>query len=231
MKAIKWLYAQINEFFSAFFTIFFAPLSFMGDKWVGKKTGRPILLIHGYCNYSAVWVYHILRFLSEDLGPVYTVDLGYPFDSIENYAKKVEEKVKKIRSETQEKTVDLVCHSMGGLVASYYALNLAKDGEVGKVITMGTPFQGTKLARFGMGECARQMRRDAEFNKKLYSQIEENDIIQFYHIAAGFDQIVIPYTSALVEGKKERIVFDDLGHIGLLFSPVVNREITNWLKH
>lgn len=38
--------------------------------------------------------------------------------------------------------VDLVCHSMGGLVASSYYANHGEEGRVGKIITCGTPYEG-----------------------------------------------------------------------------------------
>lgn len=229
MRALKWIYAQFNELIAVFFTFFFAPLSLMKDKWTGATNDKPILLIHGYCNYSSVWIYHIMRFLSADLGPIYTVDLGYPFDSIENYAEKVKQKVEKIQKETGVKTVNLVGHSMGGLVASFYALNLQSEPSVEKIITLGTPFKGTKMAKLAMGECGRQMRIDSEFGKKLYEQVEKSKDIEFYHIAAGSDQIVVPYTSALVGEANDHLIFDDLGHVALLFSPMVSREVVQWL--
>lgn len=41
-----------------------------------------------------------------------------------------------------EKKVDLVCHSMGGLVASKYYKEYGKDQRVEKVITCATPYEG-----------------------------------------------------------------------------------------
>lgn len=230
MKFIKWLYAQVNEMFAWFFTLFFAPFSLMKDKWTGKTSNKPILLIHGYCNYSSVWMFHIMHFLSADLGPVYTVDLGYPFDSIENYAQKVRAKVEKILAETGSDEVSIVGHSMGGLVASYYALNVAPDNQVKKVITLGTPFSGTKLAIFAMGKCGKQMRRGSEFVRNLQVQMQEAHNVGFYHVAAENDQIVVPYTSAIVKNSGENLIFDAMGHVGLLFSRKVNRELIQWLK-
>lgn len=42
------------------------------------------------------------------------------------------------------KKVDLVCHSMGGLVASHY-VNLYGSGCIDKIITCGTPYEGSPM--------------------------------------------------------------------------------------
>lgn len=39
--------------------------------------------------------------------------------------------------------VDLVCHSMGGIVASSYMSKYKSDGKVDKIITCGTPYEGS----------------------------------------------------------------------------------------
>ena len=39
--------------------------------------------------------------------------------------------------------VDLVCHSMGGIVASSYMSKYKSDGKVDKIVTCGTPYEGS----------------------------------------------------------------------------------------
>ena len=50
--------------------------------------------------------------------------------------------IEKITAETGCEKVDLVCHSMGGLVASAYYASYASEERVGKIITCGTPYEG-----------------------------------------------------------------------------------------
>lgn len=85
------------------------------------------------------------------MGPIYTIDLGSPFLSIEEYAEKVKEKAKQIAHETGHTKLALIGHSMGGLVSAYYAIHLAPEGSIRSVITLGSPMQGTKVAFFGVG--------------------------------------------------------------------------------
>src|SRR3990167_766851 len=52
----------------------------------GSAKGRPILLIHGYVNNGSVWIYQKKQLKKAGFGPIYTMDLGYPFHSIVDYA-------------------------------------------------------------------------------------------------------------------------------------------------
>lgn len=47
--------------------------------------------------------------------------------------------------------IDIVGHSMGGLVARYYIENIGKDENIRKLITIGTPHWGSTLANASNG--------------------------------------------------------------------------------
>ena len=56
-------------------------------------------------------------------------------------AEKLNEEIQKILQETGKKKVDIVAHSMGGLVASSYYSKFGSE-KVDKIITCGTPYEG-----------------------------------------------------------------------------------------
>ena len=56
-------------------------------------------------------------------------------------AEKLNEEIQKILQETGKKKVDIVAHSMGGLVASSYYSKYGNE-KVDKIITCGTPYEG-----------------------------------------------------------------------------------------
>lgn len=58
--------------------------------------------------------------------------------SNEDNARKLAEVINNVGADK----VDLVCHSMGGLVASSYYKMYASDGKIDKIITCGTPYEG-----------------------------------------------------------------------------------------
>ena len=57
-------------------------------------------------------------------------------------ARKLRDCIGDILRETGAKKVNLVCHSMGGLVASKYYKEYASDQQIDCIITCGTPYEG-----------------------------------------------------------------------------------------
>ena len=200
-------------------------------KPAGNLQGRPILLVHGYCNDGSAWTFIKRKLVREGLGPVYTIDLGHPFRSIRDYALKVKEKAELIRQEAHRSDLILIGHSMGGLVSTLYATDLAPTGTVTDVITIGAPLAGTHVAKLGVGPNAREMRRSSELIGELHSKLAKERFARFYHIATNTDQMVIPSQSALLRHHPAReFFFEDIGHASLLFSPRVASLITYWIK-
>ncbi len=92
------------------------------------------------------------------------------------------EKIKQIQKETQISKVDIVAHSMGGLVARAYAEEKDYANNIDQMIFLGTPHQGAPKA-FLMWEggegyqflLARHLRHEAEENNydELYQYVQE----------------------------------------------------------
>jgi len=61
--------------------------------------------------------------------------------------------VREVLNRTGESTIDLVAHSMGGLVAQQYLSDIEGSSNVGTLVTLGAPFLGTpkalKVLRYG----------------------------------------------------------------------------------
>lgn len=225
MRAFQWTYAIFFEVLTIL-SFIFARIFQLGVKDVsGLESGRPILLVHGYITGPTVW--HYQRRKLKGLGPIYIVNLGHPFRSIRHYAEKVKEKAAMIAKETGRSDLALVGHSMGGLVSSYYAANLAPH-TVTDVITIASPFAGTAMARLAIGPNAREMEPNSEFLKELKSKMKSREQIRFSHIATKCDMLVLPGESAVIEGNPH-IVFEDLGHGSLLYSRRVTGAIREWL--
>ncbi len=224
-RAIRWSYAMTLEIFAFVGVVL---LRFLPTKESARGKGQPILLVHGYLNHGSVWLFPKKRLEGFGLGPIYTIHLGHPFRSIRQYAQKVKEKAEKITKETGRKDLVLIGHSMGGLVCSWYATQLAPVHKVTDVITIGTPFFGTPLAQIGLGPNAREMEPDSFFLKELRAGIARKKGIRFYHLATKCDQLVRPFSSALLP-ENEHLIFEDIGHASLLYSKRVTDQIARWL--
>jgi triacylglycerol esterase/lipase EstA (alpha/beta hydrolase family) len=194
-----------------------------------KGKGQPILLVHGYMHDSSAWIYHIWRLTRQGFGPIYMLNLKHPFLPIMEYAKRVEAKAQQIEKETGRKDLILIGHSMGGLVSSFYATQVAPEGKVTHVITIGSPLAGTYVAKIAMGPNGRQMGRGCVFLKDLKASILSSKGIQFYHMGTKTDELVIPYSSAFIPENKQQFIVNDIGHVSLLYSPRIADKIISWL--
>lgn len=230
-RAVRWVHSLAFEALAVLGAICLKPFCHLSAKKVARANndGRPILLVHGYLHDATAWVYQKKKLTQAGLGPVYALNLLPSFSSIASYAQQVKEKAAQIEQETGRSDLILVGHSMGGLVSSWYATQLAPRGKVTDVITIGSPLNGTHLAKIGMGANAREMERGSLFLYELQKAIRQNRSTRFYHIASTTDEIVVPASSAILPGAKQ-VVLDDVGHLALLYSPRVSDQICSWLR-
>jgi pimeloyl-ACP methyl ester carboxylesterase len=123
--------------------------------------------------------------------------------------------------------IDLVTHSMGGLVARVYLQQLGGHRRVDRLITLGTPHLGTHAANFLPSALVRQLLPDSPFLQYL-NGLPEPEGVAVTSLVAGRDLLIQPVEAAACPfGRTRR--FDDLGHVELLFRPEVFHEVTHRL--
>jgi triacylglycerol esterase/lipase EstA (alpha/beta hydrolase family) len=233
-RTVHWIHAQTLEFFALFMMYFLSLTTFVRKNRTtpSLEKNRPILLVHGYLNSGAVWGFHKKRLMKNGFGPIYTIDLGHPFQSIRSYAMKVDEKARQIAHETGSQELTLIGHSMGGLVSYYYAARLAPPDRVLRLITIGAPLRGTLVAKIGLGQCAREMEIGSKLIQEIHNAIELRHDLTFYNITTTVDALVIPYTSAIFKSvPANQFYLDDIGHVSMLTSKRVSVQLCEWLKH
>ena len=112
--------------------------------------GPPVLLIHGYLATKGS-----LHLLEEHLARRGHVVMSFRFGpinlgDIRDSAGLVARKVESIVAQTGVTKVDIVGHSMGGLVGLYYVKRLGGRHRVRRLVLLGTPMQGTWSALLGL---------------------------------------------------------------------------------
>lgn len=122
--------------------------------------------------------------------------------------------------------IDLVCHSLGGLVARSYLQELGGARRVDRCITLATPHRGTYNAYWLASKVGKELRPDSEMLQRLEASREKASKVQFVSIVGGSDNIVVPRVFA---ANEETMHVPDLGHQGILFSPAVYRAVAGCL--
>src|SRR4030042_1258767 len=113
---------------------------------------QPIILVHGYMDSGDAMVMPILKENLVKIGyrasDIYIISFGDPLTTVDSpdvYAGVLLPYVKQI-SDAYGGKVDLVCHSMGGLVARWCVEKLGGDQYVDDIVTLATPHQGTLMS-------------------------------------------------------------------------------------
>jgi pimeloyl-ACP methyl ester carboxylesterase len=124
---------------------------------------RPVVLVHGVTSSAATWASYTkpdgylaalgLRGFAvgdgQAEGVMSTGDTSQPLKQTNTIAQNAEELARYIagvKSATGAQMVDLVVHSMGGLISRYYIDRLMKDRDVAQLIMLGSPHGGTTCA-------------------------------------------------------------------------------------
>lgn len=232
-KYFFWIKSGFIELLVVFYSIFFVffkkiKLSWKRDQY---KKFAPILLIQGYLHNSFVWIYHGKKLIDKGFGPIYTINFNNPLASIEEQAFILKEKIDDIHKENKNSPITLIGHSMGGLIASYCALNFLNKNQIRDIISISTPYDGSFFAKIGVGKCAKEMKNHSTFVNNLKKQIVDEKTINFYFIASKTDQLVRPKSALMGQNLDKEYVFDDIGHATMLFSKKVNNKIAKWLEN
>jgi pimeloyl-ACP methyl ester carboxylesterase len=179
---------------------------------------------------SSAWRWLRYELEHKKYGPVYTINLDGHDQTIEQHSAKVDRLIDEIRAETGARKVQLVGHSMGGLIATWVASY--RPHHVAKVITLGAPMEGTCVAKLLKSPSVLQMRQNSPFLTELKKHAETLTMVPFVHIASEADQIVVPQDSGVPNytPDSKRVWVDGLGHFSLLLSNRIFTILKSELK-
>ena len=164
IKSIFCFKAILLEYFSFLAIILLYPFGLFNKTGKNENYGKeiPLLLIHGYLHNSGVFVPLKSRLSRDKIHNIFSISMKPTFASIKEHARMVEEKVEEIIFLTGCEKINIVTHSMGGLVAMYYIKKLGGHLRVNRCITMACPHRGTGFAKIALGKNGKEMRPGSE---------------------------------------------------------------------
>jgi len=183
------------------------------------RARRPIILLHGLAMNRTNWLWLGRRLARLGFGPLYGTSYFSP-QSVERSARHLARFIDRVLARERAAgrpadAVDIVAHSLGGLVARWYIEREGGAARVGHLITIATPHNGTLLARLGLIPATRALRPGANGAPRPTGDV------RYASIWSRADSMVLPPESASVAPSGVDRAFDDLGHLSLLVSPRV----------
>jgi pimeloyl-ACP methyl ester carboxylesterase len=203
------------------------PLGFLPLPGAGRRGPRPIIVLHGYAMNRANFVPLAGRLARAGLGPI----LGFEYWTLgktASAARRLAAFVDEVRAGTGAAQVDIIGHSMGGVVGRYYVALGGGDGVVANLVTLGSPHSGTDASAMGLGQPAHELLFGSSLLTRL-SSARRPAHTRITVIWSRSDALVPSVREAHLDGVDE-IVHDDLGHLGLLASRRVAAAIIERLR-
>ncbi|MFQ5665687.1 MAG: lipase family alpha/beta hydrolase [Candidatus Binatia bacterium] len=175
----------------------------------------PLMLLHGWgLNRGSLWLLQH-RLVRDGWSPVGCFDYRSLAADVGAAAARLGPAVDRLARAAPDCPVALVGHSLGGLVLRYY-LQHSPAPHVRRIVTLGTPHQGSELARLLPAARARL----APGSALLHTLNAADRVRQQFDVIAirsAFDAIVLPPENAEYPGAFT-VSVSGVGHNALLFS-------------
>lgn len=185
----------------------------------GAGRRGPVLLIHGWSlNRGCFWLLR-RRLLRDGWSPVCCLDYRSLRSDVEGGAARLRDAVDHLAHALgTRQPVTLIGHSLGGLVARYYARRYPA-AAVRRIVTLGTPHRGTQLARLHGGR-GHKLAPGSQFLNTLNAADRVPHQFDVIAIHSSFDAMLLPPHNAEYP-VAFNIRVNDVGHNALLFSSKV----------
>ena len=183
-------------------------------------TRPPVIFVHGLYHNRTAWFFYLHWFRRWGWRHLKAITLRGKLRSVAEHATTLAREVDGVLRETGSARVDLVGHSMGGLVIRAYLAEASNHEAVRRVVTLGTPHAGSKLAVFAVGRARRELLPGSPFLASLNAGGAQapphGHLFAIYSIV---DNMVLPNKSARAEGEGVTCLeTGPVNHVGLLFS-------------
>ncbi|MGW0331290.1 esterase/lipase family protein [Streptomyces sp. NPDC003011] len=189
-----------------------------------REAKPPVVLLHGFIDNRSVFV--LLRRSLVQHGRQQIESLNYsPLTcDIRTAAALLGRHIEEICERTGSRQVDVVGHSLGGLIARYYVQRLGGDTRVRTLVTLGTPHSGTRVAPLANAHpIVRQMRPGSELIEEL-TRPAPGCRTHFVSFWSDLDHLMDPLEAACVDHPDlaaENIQVSGIGHLALPLHPAV----------
>lgn len=217
-----------REFFLAALVQPFLPVFYVFGRRMAGGDGHPIVLVHGYFQNRADFLGIVWSFRRRGLGPIF--GFNYPWTaSTEANVARLARFVEVVCRETGRDKVDLVAHSMGGLVCLEYIAHQVHGARVRRCVTIASPHAGVLWGGPLLGAASREIRATSPFLLERRTRVVGVPCLSIFSTA---DNIVFPAATSALEargGTDSEAAAG--GHFSILFDPRAIGDAAAFLEH
>lgn len=195
-----------------------------GTAQLPVRSGPPVVLLHGFIDNRSVFV--LLRRSLAQHGGQRVESLNYsPLTcDIRAAAELLGRHIEEICERAGSSRVDIVGHSLGGLIARYYVQCLGGDLRVRTLVTLGTPHAGTRVVPLADAHpIVRQMRPGSGVIEEL-ARPAPGCRTRFVSFWSDLDSVMDPVETARLEHPDldvQNVQVTGIGHLALPVHPAV----------
>jgi triacylglycerol lipase len=178
----------------------------------------PILLVHGFIENHAIFSVMERALRRRGFQMLTAYDYGLLTHSIQRAAIRLGETIKRLVTQSGYERIHVIGHSLGGLITRYYVQRLGGDSCVHTLVTLGTPHQGTQLARAApLLPLVRQLTPSSPIIQEL-AQAAPGCRTRFIAFHSDIDPVIVPSGNARLEHPDlnvQNISVRGVGHLSL----------------
>ncbi|KRV46865.1 lipase [Wenjunlia vitaminophila] len=176
----------------------------------------PVLLVHGLVDNRSVFTVLRRSLLRHGWPQVCALNYSPLTLDVRRAAAVLGERVRELTERSDTSRVDVIGHSLGGLVARYYVQRLDGDQRVRTLVTLGTPHTGTTAGPLlDAHPMVRQMRPDSDLMRELAAPAP-GCRTRFVAIWSDMDQVISPVEAARLHHPDldaRNVLVPGIGHL------------------
>jgi pimeloyl-ACP methyl ester carboxylesterase len=201
----------------------------IGHRWeMTRQARRPLVVLPGLADNTSVFTDLKTALEACGAGPVVSFSYSPLLAEVQTAAARLADQLEQLCVISGDQQVDLVGHSLGGLIARYYVQRLGGHTRVGTTVTIGAPHGGTIAARLPSPlPLVRQLRPGSDLLTEL-AEPAPGCTTRFVAFAGDCDQVVLPSRNGLLDHPDldvRNVLIPGAGHLALAVHRQVITEI------
>ena len=185
---------------------------------------RPILFVHGVVHNSSAFIPLKRRMTDESWKNIFSFNYSTSHGSLTKMVDILARKVDEVVERTGSPQIDIVAHSLGGIISRYYMCVGSGRGRVHHLVTIGTPHQGTPMSFLLRMGLFGGLNSDLRSGSYVIRHLNETALPRGARLTSIYSKydLIAWGENCRVEGLPRKAFANheipDVGHLGLLYS-------------